>query len=108
MTAHERRWPREHVHLDAEIRYGDDLYVGTILDQEGIAVRVGHHCAQPLMQALGTPSTARASFYIYNTKDDIDAGRVHFRMDGKVIFENGVARIPNVSVPSRTLGNQTI
>jgi cysteine desulfurase/selenocysteine lyase len=47
--------------------------VGTILGEEGIAIRVGHHCAQPLMKALGVSSTARASFYIYNTKDDVDA-----------------------------------
>ena len=47
--------------------------VGTILGEEGVSIRVGHHCAQPLIKALGTSSTARASFYIYNTKDDVDA-----------------------------------
>lgn len=47
--------------------------VGTILGEEGVAIRVGHHCAQPLMKALGTSSTARASFYIYSTKEDVDA-----------------------------------
>src|SRR5206468_1178438 len=47
--------------------------VGTILGDQGIAIRVGHHCAQPLMKALGVSSTARVSFYIYNTKADIDA-----------------------------------
>jgi cysteine desulfurase/selenocysteine lyase len=47
--------------------------VGTILGEEGVAIRVGHHCAQPLMKALKTPATARASFYIYNTKEDADA-----------------------------------
>lgn len=47
--------------------------VGTILGGEGIAVRVGHHCAQPLMKVLGCSSTVRASFYIYSTKDDVDA-----------------------------------
>ncbi|OVE78424.1 cysteine desulfurase [bacterium F11] len=46
--------------------------VGTILSDEGIAVRVGHHCAQLLMKALDVSSTVRASFYIYNTKDDVD------------------------------------
>lgn len=46
--------------------------LATALDQEGIAVRAGHHCAQPLMKWLDTNSTARASFYIYNTKDEID------------------------------------
>jgi len=43
-----------------------------ILDEEGIAVRSGHHCAQPLMTRLGMDNTARASFYIYNTEDEID------------------------------------
>lgn len=47
--------------------------VGTILDQKGIAVRVGHHCAQPLMDRFGVPGTVRASFGIYNTKQDVDA-----------------------------------
>ncbi len=43
-----------------------------LLDQEGIAVRAGHHCAQPLMRCLGVPATTRASFYIYNTPAEID------------------------------------
>ncbi|MDQ4064616.1 MAG: cysteine desulfurase [Actinomycetota bacterium] len=47
--------------------------MATILDQEGICIRAGHHCAQPLMRRLEVPATARASFYIYNTKDDVDA-----------------------------------
>ena len=46
--------------------------IGTILDLEGIAVRTGHHCAQPLMARLGVPATARASFYIYNDEKDIE------------------------------------
>jgi cysteine desulfurase/selenocysteine lyase len=46
--------------------------IGTILDQEGIAVRAGHHCAQPVMQRLKVPATARASFAFYNTKEEID------------------------------------
>jgi cysteine desulfurase/selenocysteine lyase len=46
--------------------------VGTVLDGEGIAIRAGHHCAQPLMRKLCVPATARASAYIYNTTDDID------------------------------------
>ena len=46
--------------------------VASILDSEGIAVRSGHHCAQPLMEFLGIESTARASFYLYNTKEDVD------------------------------------
>jgi cysteine desulfurase / selenocysteine lyase len=46
--------------------------IGTILDQEGIAVRAGHHCAQPVMKRLGVPATARASLAFYNTKEEID------------------------------------
>jgi cysteine desulfurase/selenocysteine lyase len=47
--------------------------VGQVLDQHGIAVRTGHHCAWPLMKKFGITGTTRASFYIYNTKADIDA-----------------------------------
>ncbi len=47
--------------------------VGTILGEASVCIRVGHHCAQPLMKALGTSSTARASFYIYSTEADVDA-----------------------------------
>ena len=47
--------------------------VGTVLDQEGIAIRTGHHCAQPLMERFGVPATARASFAFYNTKEEVDA-----------------------------------
>ena len=46
--------------------------VGTLLDAEGIAVRAGHHCAQPLMRKLGVAATARASFYLYNTAAEVD------------------------------------
>lgn len=46
--------------------------IGTILDAEGIAIRTGHHCAQPLMDRFGVPATARASFAFYNTKEEID------------------------------------
>jgi cysteine desulfurase/selenocysteine lyase len=47
--------------------------IGTILDQEGIAIRTGHHCAQPVMTRFGLDATARASFGLYNTKEEIDA-----------------------------------
>jgi cysteine desulfurase/selenocysteine lyase len=47
--------------------------IGTILDSEGVAVRAGHHCCQPLMARLGVAATARASLALYNTRDDIDA-----------------------------------
>ncbi len=46
--------------------------VGTIVDREGIAVRAGHHCAQPLMERFAVPATVRASFALYNTREDVD------------------------------------
>ncbi|MBC7897961.1 MAG: cysteine desulfurase [Cytophagaceae bacterium] len=53
--------------------------IGTILDQEGVAVRAGHHCCQPLMRHYGLSSTARASFYLYNTREEVDVlvGALH-------------------------------
>ena len=47
--------------------------VGTILDSEGVAVRTGQHCAQPVMDRFGVPATVRASLAIYNTREEIDA-----------------------------------
>ncbi len=47
--------------------------IGTVLDQQGIAIRTGHHCAQPLMQRFGVEATARASFALYNTQEEVDA-----------------------------------
>jgi cysteine desulfurase / selenocysteine lyase len=47
--------------------------IGTILDREGIAIRTGHHCSQPVMKRFGVDSTARASFAMYNTKQEVDA-----------------------------------
>ena len=47
--------------------------MGTLLDRLGIAVRTGHHCAQPLMTRLGIEGTVRASFGLYNTKEEVDA-----------------------------------
>jgi cysteine desulfurase/selenocysteine lyase len=47
--------------------------VGTLLNEDGVAVRTGHHCAQPVMQRFGIPATARASFYLYNTLAEVDA-----------------------------------
>jgi cysteine desulfurase/selenocysteine lyase len=47
--------------------------IGTILDREGIAIRTGHHCAQPVMQRFGIPATARASFTFYNTREEVRA-----------------------------------
>jgi cysteine desulfurase/selenocysteine lyase len=47
--------------------------IGTILDQQGIAIRTGHHCSQPVMERFGIPATARASFAVYNTRKEVDA-----------------------------------
>ena len=47
--------------------------LGTIVDREGVAIRTGHHCAQPVMDRFGIPATARASLAMYNTREDIDA-----------------------------------
>ncbi|MGI9432815.1 MAG: aminotransferase class V-fold PLP-dependent enzyme, partial [Myxococcota bacterium] len=46
--------------------------IGTVLDREGVAIRVGHHCAQPLMDRFGVPATARASLGLYNDRENID------------------------------------
>ena len=47
--------------------------IGTILDHRGIAIRTGHHCAMPVMDHFGVPATARASFALYNTRNEVDA-----------------------------------
>ncbi len=57
----------------ADIPYIHHLDMGTLLDRLGIAVRTGHHCAEPLMRRLGVEGTCRASFGLYNTREDIDA-----------------------------------
>ncbi len=54
--------------------------IGTILDRQGIAIRAGHHCTQPLMDRLGVPATARASFALYNTREEVDALAAGIRM----------------------------
>ena len=46
--------------------------MGMLLDKQGIAVRTGHHCAQPLMEVLGIEGTVRATFAVYNTKEEVD------------------------------------
>ena len=46
--------------------------IGTILNDEGVAIRTGHHCAQPVMEHFKIPATARASFYLYNNKEEVD------------------------------------
>jgi cysteine desulfurase/selenocysteine lyase len=60
--------------------------IGTILDREGVAIRAGHHCAQPLMQHYGVSATARASFAVYNTREEVDA-RVKAIWKVKELFE---------------------
>jgi len=47
--------------------------IGQILDEQGVAIRTGHHCCQPVMERFGVPATARASFAVYNTPEDVDA-----------------------------------
>jgi len=59
------------VRVVTDFRRAMDLSL--VLDQEGIAIRTGHHCAQPVMQCFGVPATARASFALYNTKQEVDA-----------------------------------
>jgi cysteine desulfurase/selenocysteine lyase len=54
----------------------DDVHphdIGTIVDREGVAIRTGHHCAQPVMDRFGVPATARASLAMYNTREEVDA-----------------------------------
>ncbi|HXQ28449.1 MAG TPA: SufS family cysteine desulfurase [Gemmatimonadales bacterium] len=67
--------PQDHRAGVVSFVYGDihphDL--ATILDQDGVCIRAGHHCAQPLMRRLGVPATARASFYLYNDLSDVSA-----------------------------------
>jgi cysteine desulfurase/selenocysteine lyase len=63
--------------------------VSTVLDSEGIAIRAGHHCAQPLMRWLKVPATARASFYLYNTEADVDA-LVHGLNTVKEFFQHAI------------------
>ncbi len=58
--------------------------IGTILDREGIAIRAGHHCAQPLMERFGVPATARASFALYNTREEVG------------ILESGIRKVLEV------------
>ncbi len=63
--------------------------LSTVLDSEGIAIRAGHHCCQPLMKWLNVSATARASFYLYNTEDDIDL-LVAATKKAKVYFEDSI------------------
>ena len=58
--------------ISFQLRDIHHLDMGTLLDRLGVAVRTGHHCAQPLMERLQIQGTARASFALYNTKEEID------------------------------------
>jgi len=58
--------------------------LATILDEQDVAVRAGHHCAKPLMRRLGVTATARASFYVYNEESDIDALVAGLRKAGDI------------------------
>lgn len=62
--------------------------IGTVLDRHGVAVRAGHHCAQPLMRSLGVAGTARASFYVYNTLEEVDV-LVDALRTARSFFANG-------------------
>jgi cysteine desulfurase/selenocysteine lyase len=62
--------------------------LATILDQHGVCIRAGHHCAQPLMRRLGTSATARASFYVYSDGSDVDA-LVHALVEAQRLFAPG-------------------
>ena len=79
--------PRDHRAGVVSFNYLDvhahDL--ATVLDQEGVCIRAGHHCAQPLVRRLNTTATARASFYLYNDADDVDA-LVHALQKAAAIF----------------------
>ena len=62
--------------------------IGTFLDQEGIAIRTGHHCAMPLVRSFGVSATARASFYLYNTREEVDR-LVEALLEALRYFRNG-------------------
>jgi cysteine desulfurase/selenocysteine lyase len=75
VTVYGPRGPGGHRAGVVSFTYGDihPHDIATILDQDGICIRAGHHCAQPLMRRLNVAATARASFYLYNGLDDVDA-----------------------------------
>jgi cysteine desulfurase/selenocysteine lyase len=70
------------ISMSMEGTHAHDL--ATILDESDVAVRSGHHCAKPLMRELGVGATARASFYVYNTEEDIDALVAGLRRAGEL------------------------
>ncbi|HEX9780741.1 MAG TPA: cysteine desulfurase [bacterium] len=68
--------------------------VGTIFDGEGVAIRAGHHCAKPLMRRLGVAATARASFYVYNTREDVDRFLAAIEATKAFFFRSGRSPSP--------------
>jgi len=66
--------------------------VGTVLDAEGVAIRAGHHCCQPLMRRLDVAATARASLYVYNTRAEIDT-LVRALCKVPALFRRAAARV---------------
>jgi cysteine desulfurase / selenocysteine lyase len=68
--------------------------LATILDEDGVCIRAGHHCAQPLMRRLGVSATARASFYLYNDESDVEA-LVRALGKARALFGEGAVDIPN-------------
>jgi cysteine desulfurase/selenocysteine lyase len=86
--------------MDADSRSGvvsfafDDVHahdLATILDEHGVCVRAGHHCAQPLMRRLGVPATARASVWVHSTPDDVTA-LISALQHAKTLFSDGALR----------------
>jgi cysteine desulfurase/selenocysteine lyase len=76
--------------------------LATILDGEGVCIRAGHHCAQPLMRRLELPATARASFYVYNDEADIDA-----LVTGRLRGERGFwARLRSIQTEVKANGHK--
>ena len=78
--------PSSNLHHTPMVGTGEGLFIhhldlGTLLDRLGIAVRTGHHCAQPLMDRLGILGTVRASFALYNTREEVD------------VLAKGIARV---------------
>jgi cysteine desulfurase/selenocysteine lyase len=74
--------------------------LATIFDQDGVCIRAGQHCAQPLMRRLGVSATARASFYVYNDERDVEALVASLRR-AKEVFAGGGELLPDEVVPCR-------
>ena len=79
--------------------------IGTIVDREGVAIRTGHHCAQPVMDRFGIPATARASFAMYNTLEEIDALVAALgRVPGRCWGSRGYLFVPHARQGRRASG----